>query len=318
MERAQLTGAGAMAQEQRWVDAIGSDLSLVAASLRRAGEVFAAGFPGWGRRAADWFRFVSRRKTDDDHPVIPLGASTIAGLLIVAATILATVLWLDPLYLAYVRGNSIGAEKFFSYITEFGKSDWILISTGTIIVILSLVTGEGMRHRSRAMTLWLFLHAWYLFTAVAFSGLLANLAKNVIGRARPPFVTGSEVWVSAPFADRYAFAAFPSGHSTTAGALAMALALLFPRFQWFFWFAGAWIAISRPALGVHFPADVISGFAFGAAFSYFYARSFARKRLLFSFADRGKLSLRGHGVMRALLGERLRRIFAIPEPSRTA
>jgi len=51
--------------------------------------------------------------------------------------------------------------------------------------------------------------------------------------------------------------------------------------------AGVWVALSRPALGVHFPSDVFAGFCLGAGFTWFYARSFARKRLLFGFDEKG-------------------------------
>ncbi|MGI9400523.1 MAG: phosphatase PAP2 family protein, partial [Rhizobiaceae bacterium] len=92
-----------------------------------------------------------------------------------------------------------------------------------------------------------------------------------------------------PFTRGYEFASFPSGHATTAGAAAIALALLFPRLRSLFVVAGIWVAISRPALGVHFPSDVLAGFCFGAAFTYCYARSFARKRLLFAFTKNGQV-----------------------------
>ena len=104
---------------------------------------------------------------------------------------------------------------------------------------------------------------YFLFSAVAFSGLLVLLLKNLIGRARPHFHDGEGVWTSASFQGKYAFASFPSGHSTTAGALMMALILLFPKWRWLFIAAGLWIAATRTILGVHFPSDAVAGLGLG-------------------------------------------------------
>ncbi len=75
----------------------------------------------------------------------------------------------------------------------------------------------------------------------------------------------------------------------------MALALLFPRFQYVFLALGVFAALTRNFVGAHFPSDVWPGFVFGAVFSWLYARSFARKRLLFHFEPDGSLGLRGEG-----------------------
>jgi undecaprenyl-diphosphatase len=305
-----------MAEQKRWVDAIGADL----ASGMRHAAVFAGvmrdGFPGWYARVSGWFRFVMRRRTNERHSVLPRPVAIAEGLAVAASAIVATVLFVDPLFLEVVRGGGGVAKPVFEFITWFGKSDWILIATGIVIVALSLATADRFAGASRVVAHRVFLNAWYLFTTVAFSGLLANLGKNLIGRARPLTLDSVSVWVSSPFADNYAYASFPSGHATTAGAFAMALSLLFPRFRVFFWLAGAWIAISRPALGLHFPSDVLGGFFFGAAFSYVYARSFARKRLLFAFDEDGGLRLRGEGGMTALVGSQLKQAFERLAPPR--
>ena len=64
-----------------------------------------------------------------------------------------------------------------------------------------------------------------------------------------------------------------------------------PRYRLFFAILGMWIAISRPVLGVHFPSDIVAGLTLGSGFTYVYARSFARKRLLFSFTADGALQV---------------------------
>jgi undecaprenyl-diphosphatase len=61
--------------------------------------------------------------------------------------------------------------------------------------------------------------------------------------------------------------AFPSGHTTTAAAVTIALLIAFPR-VWAWVLAAAWIplmAISRNYLLVHWLSDVIAGAVLGAS-----------------------------------------------------
>lgn len=255
----------------------------LAAVCRKAGG-------DWWREVRAWFVFVHNRRTDTRFPIFPKPLRSAEILTVAASIILMLVLIADPFVLAAVNTPGWQPHPWFNTITEFGKSDWILYPAGLMLIVFSLwrrsTSRRGGFNRHSVM-----LAVYYMFTTVAFAGLIATLLKNIIGRARPPFVSEGRVWESIPFGDSYDFASFPSGHATTAGALAFALALLFPRLRVFFIVAGVWIAVSRPALGVHFPSDVVAGFAFGAAFSYYYARSFARKRLLFAFAKDGRLTL---------------------------
>lgn len=248
---------------------------------------------GWWPRIASYFRFIHNRRPDTAHPVVPV--SFWAWLLAAMIVSGALVRFVDPGYRAALGSLSGTWVEAFEYVTLVGDSEWILYSTGAALVLFSFVTADRFRGHSHLVWHRLFLTAYFLFTAVAFAGLIANLFKQIFGRARPRFLEGSGVWESIPFTGNYHHASFPSGHATTAGALAMAFALLFPRFRAAFLVGGVFVALSRPMLGVHFPSDIVAGLALGAGFSWIWARSFARKRLLFTFTDAGGLQLRGEG-----------------------
>ena len=204
-------------------------------------------------------------------------------------------LLVDRKFLALVRSGATDNHTFFELITYIGKSDWILYLSGLVILVFTVFTADRFGGKLHRVWHRLFLTAYFVFTSVAFSGLITLVLKFVFGRLRPPLVDGALPWEAAPFTAGYDHASFPSGHSTTSGALAMALALLFPRFAWWFIVLGVVIASSRNFIGVHFPSDVVAGLAIGAGFTWIYARSFARKRLLFHFLPDGRLALRGEG-----------------------
>lgn len=244
---------------------------------------------GWGGEVGDWFSFVHRRRVDDRFAVFwrPWLIICVTGLVVLLVALL--VFFVDPVFFAHISQDGWRSDGFFELVTHLGESGWILYSTGIALIAYSLFRPSGLVARSRHLAHTLMLSVYFVFTTIAFSGLLNLLLKNIFGRARPEFVKLPGIWDSSPFTDPYEFASFPSGHATTAGALAIALALLFPRMRIYFLLIGALIAISRPAIGVHFPSDVLAGFCFGGAFSYLYARSFARKRLLFAFDETGHL-----------------------------
>jgi membrane-associated phospholipid phosphatase len=105
-----------------------------------------------------------------------------------------------------------------------------------------------------------------LLLGITLSGrLLVELGKSWIGRLRPE---DQEHLVAA---QSYAF---PSGHAANATIVWLSLALLAPqtaRGRRIAIIVAAIIAlavgVSRPMLGVHWPSDVIGGWAFGLAWT---------------------------------------------------
>ena len=95
---------------------------------------------------------------------------------------------------------------------------------------------------------------------VFLTDLLTLGLKAASGRERP-FVTYPE---QDPLVGTPLGLAFPSGHAATSAAGALVLSWFAPRLTAALLVLAALIAASRVYVGVHYPADVVVGLAFGA------------------------------------------------------
>lgn len=206
---------------------------------------------------------------------------------------------LDPLVLTAVRGLDPETRRFFRLLTGLGKSNWILISSGVAIIGLAWAGARADGLRRGVIYDYVLKLLSFLFAAVALSGLSVSLAKNIIGRARPKFYQELGSLEFRPFAFDYEFAAFPSGHATSIGALAGVLAIVWPCARIPVFLAGAWIAATRFLTGAHYFTDALAGYALGLAFAYFLRDRLARRGWLFRRDQEGAVQLRGQTLLRS-------------------
>lgn len=129
-------------------------------------------------------------------------------------------------------------------------------STWGIAALSALLVAALLRRGERRTALVLVL-------AVLGAALVVVLTKLAFGRPRPELFA----WLDHPGGK-----SFPSGHALS-GILFFPLAAAITRqtFAWPRWTVGAELAfgvlvgLSRPYLGVHWPTDVLAGFALGLA-----------------------------------------------------
>lgn len=200
----------------------------------------------------------------------------------------------DPPYFDwyYERLWNQDRSSIFYHTTDIGKADWILWSTAAVILYLSAFRKRYLSASQRWRLHEFFLKVYFIFTAVALSGIATVIFKIFIGRARPrATLPEHDLWNSLPYDLAFGTTSFPSGHATTIGALCLALALLFPRLKFFWLFLALWVAFSRVMVGAHFPSDVVAGLAVGGIVTWVHARNLARLRLLFRFNERGQAVL---------------------------
>ncbi len=133
----------------------------------------------------------------------------------------------------------------------------------------------------------LFNHMTAALCAVAASGIVANILKFVIGKARPGEKLGN--WHMIPFSPANDFHSFPSGHTTTSFAMAWVLSTFYPRLAPLFFGTAALIGFGRVAGESHFPSDVMAGAFLGITIGWLTIKYY-RNRLAPSHAEPTSIS----------------------------
>ena len=137
------------------------------------------------------------------------------------ALIVLTGFLFDARVIAWSRSLSPTTHGVFEWITQWGQSDWLLIPSGIVVIVVIL--GDWRRvSRANAAAWWeIATFAAVLFFVVAATGLTTDIIKPIVGRFRPDYVThGAFAFAPLSFGG-YANYSFPSGHATTMAAVAV-------------------------------------------------------------------------------------------------
>ncbi|HTA44431.1 MAG TPA: phosphatase PAP2 family protein [Bryobacteraceae bacterium] len=100
--------------------------------------------------------------------------------------------------------------------------------------------------------------------AVACGILLFHFLKRKVCRVRPKDIE-PHCWAKIVTRDKFSF---PSGHSTTAFAVALSIGSFYPEIMPLLLLLAANVAISRVIVGMHFLSDILAGSGIGALLGY--------------------------------------------------
>ncbi|MEY2691634.1 MAG: hypothetical protein RIT03_24 [Bacteroidota bacterium] len=182
-------------------------------------------------------------------------------------------------------------QQLFVFLNNLGSTTydgfWLFLTKQThwtpffLVLLFVIYKKNGWKQ-----TLFLLV---FIAALITFTDQFTNLVKNNVQRLRPcntPNLQGLIRVVKA--SDTFSFF---SGHAANSMASATFLYAVFHKqISWFKWLF-LWplvFAYSRIYLGLHFPLDILAGFAFGScsgcAFSRLYVN--AEKRSFFGFVFR--------------------------------
>jgi membrane-associated phospholipid phosphatase len=152
-------------------------------------------------------------------------------------------------YVAVARFPTPAIDAHLRHLSGFANHSkpWFLLATA-----IGLVGGPAGRRAARRGVL-----------AIGAASLLVNQPMKLLGDRDRPDRTGHEVpegrWVPMPTSS-----SFPSGHSASAAAFAVAVGDALPVLRLPLRAAAGTVAFSRVHTGVHYPGDVLVGVATGA------------------------------------------------------
>lgn len=154
------------------------------------------------------------------------------------------------LFLNQTLSNPVG-DFLWPLITDYDRLPLVRVALIGLWILL-LVKG-GVRGRTAALLL--------IPVLVFADQLSSSLIKELVQRPRPchaidgvPIVPGIHLLVHCGGGK-----SFPSSHAVNNFAVATLFSFYYPKGRWGFYGWAALVALSRPAVGVHYPSDIIGG-----------------------------------------------------------
>lgn len=159
---------------------------------------------------------------------------------------------MDNVDLFFSIFNLNGRYPILDHLMVFATSDLIYL---TLMGVLILGIKGGIKEKKSFLL---------ILATLPIAFLIIKLVHLILFEQRP-FVT---FHLSPIVSESPDSASFPSRHSTMASVIAFAYAYFKSKWSLFFLFLMLLIGLSRIYVGVHYPLDVVGGFAVGAISLY--------------------------------------------------
>jgi membrane-associated phospholipid phosphatase len=173
-------------------------------------------------------------------------------------------------------------------LTDFGKATYVLWALAALLFAMAFLFPRA-RGKARSVLIGFGTRLLFLFFAVLLPVLTGEIIKDIVGRGRP-FVGGqANAFNFSHFAGTEAYASFPSGHATTAFALAFAVTAVWPHLRAVMLIYAVTIAATRLVLLAHHPSDVVAGALLGVIGAMLVRYWFAARHLAFTIRRDGAI-----------------------------
>ncbi|MCF6302121.1 MAG: phosphatase PAP2 family protein [Devosiaceae bacterium] len=203
--------------------------------------------------------------------------------------VLSGLVFLDRPVANAVKSLPEWVVQVFDIITRIGDAEWILLPTLALAIFGSVALRVGSeRFRTNNFKYLTFVSA-FLFFSTAGPGLVANMFKRLIGRARPMHLEELGLFHFQPVLNDWTFQSFPSGHASTMFAFATGVIFLFPKLRWWVLSLAALVGLSRIIIGMHYPTDIFAGFLFGIIAAFAVRNICLWRNLIFTRNANGKI-----------------------------
>jgi lipid A 4'-phosphatase len=217
-----------------------------------------------------------------------LGAAALATGVLVALSMLIV----DRPIADWVRALDPATHARFGRVSQAGLSTgWLigaaLLAAAGFVGARFAAPERAPRWRSYALA------ALFVFASVALAGLTTDLVKALLGRMRPKLFLRDGSYGFDFLHTRSDYLSFPSGHATTAFALATAAALLWPRYAAAYFLFALVVGASRVLANAHWLSDVLAGALVGVAVTLYVRAVFQANGVRLADAIAGRAAWRG-------------------------
>jgi len=206
--------------------------------------------------------------------------------------VLATAILLDEPVAAAMRHLPHWLVNLFAQVTVLGEGWVVMLPAALMSLWFARVSLVASTRREAARAILHADRALLVLAAVAVPSVATTVLKHVVGRLRPRYFESLGAFHFEPLSLAASRASFPSGHATTIAALAVAIALVEPRWRRVAVIVAAAVFASRLALEAHYVSDVLAGGLVGMAGAHIVERLFAKARIAVTADRDGKLARR--------------------------
>ena len=169
------------------------------------------------------------------------------NLAVFAALVVMLVLVLDRQVTQLFATRSGLLYEAASVLTHLGEVPWSLGPPSLVFLVARYVLRRpGLATR-----------ALFVFASVAASGLLVDVVKALVGRARPGLWLDDGIYGFFFLRRSTVYQSFPSGHTACATGACFALAALAPCYRLRLMAAGLLIGLTRVVVTAHYLSDVL-------------------------------------------------------------
>ncbi|MBL8839482.1 MAG: phosphatase PAP2 family protein [Alphaproteobacteria bacterium] len=243
----------------------------------------------------------------------------LAVAVLVVAVPLALMLAVDQSVAIAFRDGSPGFRNAMEAVTRFGESQWVLVPSAVVALSAFVAASREPQPLRRSALRWIGQTNLFVFVVVALSGIGVNVIKVIIGRARPRVFFGDGFFGVDPLTFGSAYASFPSGHTATAFAFAIAVGMIARRTRPFLFAFAALIALSRVAITAHWVGDTVAAAGLALVIALCVRHWFATRGLAFTIRADGQTVLTPSGRLVLAAARRLLKRHQLHDrPERTA
>jgi undecaprenyl-diphosphatase len=204
--------------------------------------------------------------------------------------ILAGLLFVDTSIVQGARQLPEWGRAPFYQITRIGDAEWIIVPSLVLAIVAAILAKLNFWSAYNAKFKAVAAMSAFVFVCTTGPGLLANILKRLIGRARPVHLDELGLFHFQPVLNDWTFQSFPSGHTSTMFAFACAITFLFPKMRLWVFMLATLVALSRIIIGMHFPSDIFAGVVTGIFAAYGVRNYWLSRGWIFSTNADGQIS----------------------------